>query len=217
MAVQTVNRVVPEASFASLYTFPFDPFQIEAMDDIAAGRSVLVSAPTSAGKTVIAEYALWRTTRAGQRAIYTTPIKALSNQKRRDLDRLFPGRIGLLTGDRSENRDADILVMTTEVLRNMLLEDPESLRQVSCVVFDEVHYIADPERGTIWRSRSSAPYRRCSLYAYQPPSATRVRSPTGSPRHGAGRCQTQPRLLSSAMSSDPSRWSTTCLRARDCF
>ncbi|SRR5579884_68384 len=150
MAVQTVNRVVPEASFASLYTFPFDPFQIEAMDDIAAGRSVLVSAPTSAGKTVIAEYALWRTTRAGQRAIYTTPIKALSNQKRRDLDRLFPGRIGLLTGDRSENRDADILVMTTEVLRNMLLEDPESLRQVSCVVFDEVHYIADPERGTIW-------------------------------------------------------------------
>ena len=99
------------------------------MEHIRAGQSVMVAAPTSAGKTVIAEYALWRTLGRGERAVYTTPIKALSNQKRQELERFFPGRVGLLTGDRSENRDADIVVMTTEVLRNMLLEDPTGVRR----------------------------------------------------------------------------------------
>ena len=86
----------------------------------------------------------------GSRAIYTTPIKALSNQKRRDLEALFPGKVGLLTGDRSENPDAPIVVMTTEVLRNMLVEDTDALHWTTCVVFDEVHYLADQDRGTVW-------------------------------------------------------------------
>src|SRR5947209_6604196 len=110
----------------------------------------MVAAPTSAGKTLVAEYALWRALGNGARAVYTTPIKALSNQKRRDLDILFPGQVGLLTGDRSEQPDAPIVVMTTEVLRNMLVEDPDSLNWVTCVVFDEVHYLADADRGTVW-------------------------------------------------------------------
>ncbi|HEV3312266.1 MAG TPA: DEAD/DEAH box helicase [Chloroflexota bacterium] len=139
-----------EPEFVGQYRFPFDDFQLEAMERIRLGGSVMVAAPTSAGKTVVAEYALWRTVRAGLRAVYTTPIKALSNQKRRDLEEMFPGDIGLLTGDRSENRDAAVIVMTTEVLRNMLLDDPASLATTGCVVFDEIHYLADPDRGTIW-------------------------------------------------------------------
>lgn len=139
-----------EPAFSHLFTFPLDPFQTEAIDHIRDGKSVMVAAPTSSGKTVVAEYALWRALQSGSRAVYTTPIKALSNQKRRDLEELFPGQVGLLTGDRSENPDAPIVVMTTEVLRNMLVEDPESMHWVTCVVFDEVHYLADPQRGTVW-------------------------------------------------------------------
>jgi len=139
-----------EPAFSDFYTFPFDPFQIEAIDHIRDGRSVMVAAPTSSGKTVVAEYALWRALQLRSRAIYNTPIQALSNQKRRDLEALFPGQVGLLTGDRSENPDAPIVVMTTEVLRNMLVEDPAALSWVTCVVFDEVHYLADPDRGTVW-------------------------------------------------------------------
>lgn len=139
-----------EPEFARKYSFPFDGFQLDAMACVRDGSSVMVSAPTSAGKTVVADYALWRTVKAGRRAIYTTPIKALSNQKRRELESLFPGRVGLLTGDRSENRDADIIVMTTEVLRNMLLDSSTDMDGIGCVVFDEVHYLADRDRGTIW-------------------------------------------------------------------
>ncbi|HLJ68532.1 MAG TPA: DEAD/DEAH box helicase [Chloroflexota bacterium] len=139
-----------EPAFSHFFSFPFDDFQIEAIGHIRDGRSVMVAAPTSSGKTVVAEYALWNALQHGSRAIYTTPIKALSNQKRRDLEALFPGQIGLLTGDRSENPDAPIVVMTTEVLRNMLVEDPDSLSWVTCVVFDEVHYLADTDRGTVW-------------------------------------------------------------------
>ncbi|MGH2447891.1 MAG: DEAD/DEAH box helicase [Chloroflexota bacterium] len=139
-----------EPAFARTYEFPFDPFQLQAMAEIRAGRSVMVAAPTSAGKTVVAEYALWRAMSLGTKAIYTTPIKALSNQKRRDLEQLYPGQVGLLTGDRSERPEAPIVVMTTEVLRNMLVDDAASLDTVGCIVFDEVHYLADLDRGTIW-------------------------------------------------------------------
>jgi len=149
--IQETFRPAPvEPAFSALFGFDFDAFQIEAMAHIRSDRSVMVAAPTSSGKTLVAEYALWRAMEQGSRAIYTTPIKALSNQKRRDLEELFPGQIGLLTGDRSENPDAPIVVMTTEVLRNMLVEDPHALHWVTCVVFDEVHYLADPERGTVW-------------------------------------------------------------------
>jgi superfamily II RNA helicase len=150
VVIQSIDTAPVEPAFSTFYDFPFDPFQVEAMAEIRDGHSVMVAAPTSSGKTVVAEYALWRALQNGARAIYTTPIKALSNQKRRDLEDLFPGQVGLLTGDRSENPDAPIVVMTTEVLRNMLVEDAESLDWVTCVVFDEVHYLADPERGTVW-------------------------------------------------------------------
>src|SRR5579872_2770418 len=89
-----------EPAFSHFFDFPFDEFQLEAMNHIRSGSSVMVAAPTSSGKTVVAEYALWRAVQQGSRAIYTTPIKALSNQKRTDLDALFPGQVGLLTGDR---------------------------------------------------------------------------------------------------------------------
>ena len=139
-----------EPAFSHFFPFQFDPFQLEAIHHVRDGRSVMVAAPTSSGKTLVAEYALWRALSRGSRAIYTTPIKALSNQKRRDLEALFPGQVGLLTGDRSENPDAPIVVMTTEVLRNMLVEDIDSLHWTTCVVFDEVHYLADQDRGTVW-------------------------------------------------------------------
>jgi superfamily II RNA helicase len=152
-----------EITFTERYRFPFDRFQIEAMVHIRRGSSVMVAAPTSAGKTVIAEYALWQSLNRGRRALYTTPIKALSNQKRQELEVLYPGQVGLLTGDRSENRDADVVVMTTEVLRNMLLEDPASVSAVDCVIFDEVHYLADPDRGTIWEESIISCPRRIQL------------------------------------------------------
>lgn len=148
---QAVPRETPvEPAFSHFFSFPFDPFQEASIAHIRDGRSVMVAAPTSSGKTLVAEYALWRALQGGSRAIYTTPIKALSNQKRRDLEALFPGQVGLLTGDRSENPDAAIVVMTTEVLRNMLVEESADLHWVTCVVFDEVHYLADPDRGTVW-------------------------------------------------------------------
>ena len=138
-------------AFARLYPFTLDPFQREAVAALAEGRSVLVTAPTATGKTVVAEFAVWRALRAGRRAIYTTPIKALSNQKYRDLKRLY-GRetVGLMTGDIVENPTARALVMTTEVLRNMVLQDSASVAHVQAVIFDEIHYLADPERGTTW-------------------------------------------------------------------
>jgi superfamily II RNA helicase len=144
----TVTPVEP--AFSLFFDFSFDDFQLQAIGHIRDGSSVMVAAPTSSGKTVVAEYALWRALQHGSRAIYTTPIKALSNQKRGDLEKLFPGQVGLLTGDRSEDPEAPIVVMTTEVLRNMLVEAHEDLNWVTCVVFDEVHYLADEDRGTVW-------------------------------------------------------------------
>ncbi|RIK44807.1 MAG: hypothetical protein DCC58_07760 [Chloroflexi bacterium] len=138
------------AQFAALYPFPLDDFQLDAIESILDGDSVMVAAPTGTGKTVVAELGVYEAFRRGGRAIYTTPIKALSNQKFRDLRDIYGSNVGLLTGDVTENPAAPITVMTTEVLRNMLLQSPWDLDTVDCVIFDEVHYIADQERGTTW-------------------------------------------------------------------
>jgi superfamily II RNA helicase len=141
---------------AELFPFPLDPFQLDAIARTDEGHSVLVCAPTGSGKTVIAEYAVHRALAAGQRVFYTTPLKALSNQKYRDLGAtLGEHRVGLLTGDISINRDADVVVMTTEVFRNMLYGTTlgaveTNLRDVRFVILDEVHYMNDAQRGTVW-------------------------------------------------------------------
>jgi superfamily II RNA helicase len=131
--------------------FGLDPFQVEAIEAIDHHVNVLVSAPTGSGKTLIANYAIGRVLERGERAFYTTPLKALSNQKFHELRALFgEERVGLLTGDTSYNRNADIIVMTTEVLRNMLLTDSQQLVTLGLVVLDEVHYLQDPFRGGVW-------------------------------------------------------------------
>ena len=128
----------------------YDPFQWQAIDAINAGKSVLVSAPTGAGKTAIAEVAIDQSLARGERVVYTAPVKALSNQKFRDFSAKYPDRVGLLTGDVSLNADAPLVIMTTEIYRNQLFEDPERLANTRWVVFDEVHYLDDAERGTVW-------------------------------------------------------------------
>jgi len=132
------------------YGFELDGFQRRAADALDAGRSVLVSAPTGAGKTVVADYAVARALDRGLRAFYTTPIKALSNQKFGDLRRRYgSGQVGLLTGDNSIDGDARAVVMTTEVLRNMIYAGRE-LDDLAVVVLDEVHYLQDTFRGPVW-------------------------------------------------------------------
>ncbi len=128
----------------------YDPFQQKALTAIDAEKSVLVSAPTGAGKTAIAEYAIVKALARRQRVVYTAPIKALSNQKYRDFSLLYPDQVGLLTGDVTLNPDAPLLIMTTEIYRNQLFEDPARLSNTFWVIFDEVHYLDDPERGTVW-------------------------------------------------------------------
>ncbi len=138
-------------AFRAGYDFAFDGFQIAAIGALEAGRSVLVAAPTGSGKTIVGDFATWSAVRDGGKCFYTTPIKALSNQKYNDLrQRYGAGRVGLLTGDRSINGEAPIVVMTTEVLRNMLYEHSPTLRGLQSVVLDEVHYLADRERGAVW-------------------------------------------------------------------
>src|SRR5712692_8039594 len=150
-------------AFAARYPFPLDPFQLEAIAHLDQGRSVLVAAPTGTGKTLVAEYAIWLAQQRHQRVIYTTPLKALSNQKYRDLRTLYGlDAVGLVTGDIVEHSQASIVVMTTEVYRNMLLEEggdrftgdesviPASLADVSFVIFVELHYLSDVERGPVW-------------------------------------------------------------------
>ena len=137
--------------FTDQLDFTLDDFQRQAVDHLAAGRSVLVAAPTGAGKTVVGEWACHEALRQGGRAFYTTPIKALSNQKYRDLvDRYGADRVGLLTGDRGVNGDAPVVVMTTEVLRNMIYEGSSAIDTLQYVVLDEVHYLADRSRGAVW-------------------------------------------------------------------
>src|SRR3990172_2135541 len=128
----------------------YDRFQQEAIDYINEGLSVIVSAPTGAGKTVIAEHVIRTCIEKNVGVIYTAPIKALSNQKFRDFQALFHDRIGILTGDVSLNPFAPVLIMTTEIFRNKVLDEPESLNGYSWIIFDEVHYIDNAERGTVW-------------------------------------------------------------------
>jgi superfamily II RNA helicase len=139
----------PEA-FAARYPFELDDFQRDAIEVLSSGASVMVAAPTGTGKTVVAEYAVFRARERKRRALYTTPIKALSNQKYRDFRAQYGDDVGLMTGDVVENPTGRILVMTTEVVRNMLIQRPEEFRDVDCIVFDEVHFLSDPMRGTTW-------------------------------------------------------------------
>jgi ATP-dependent RNA helicase HelY len=137
--------------FVDGLSFGLDPFQVEALEAIDRHVNVLVSAPTGSGKTLIANYAIGRTLERSQRAFYTTPLKALSNQKFHELRALYgEARVGLLTGDTSYNREGDVIVMTTEVLRNMLLTESHQLFDLGLVVLDEVHYLQDPFRGGVW-------------------------------------------------------------------
>ena len=137
--------------FAARYAFPLDDFQVKAIQALEAGDSALVAAPTGAGKTVVAEFAIERALAHHRKAFYTTPLKALSNQKFGDFSRRYgESRVGLLTGDNSINSEAAVVVMTTEVLRNMIYEGSSTLDGLESVVMDEVHYLQDPYRGAVW-------------------------------------------------------------------
>ena len=152
----------PPEDVAISYTFPLDIFQQQAVMAIHRGDNILVTAKTGSGKTMIGEYQIAFSLRQGKRVFYTTPIKSLSNQKYSDLKKLFPNAsVGIMTGDMKSNPEADIVVMTTEILRNLLFKQSTStvhigtagqmsLENLGAVVFDEVHYINDPDRGHVW-------------------------------------------------------------------
>ncbi len=148
-------------AFSAHVGLTLDPFQVDAIEKLERSRGVLVSAPTSSGKTLIAEYAIWRCLAAppglrldpkrAHRVIYTTPLKALSNQKFRDLgERYGVANVGLVTGEHTLNESAPVVVMTTEILRNILYDEPARLDLVGDIILDEVHYIDDYPRGTVW-------------------------------------------------------------------
>ncbi|MFC5909893.1 DEAD/DEAH box helicase [Streptacidiphilus monticola] len=138
-------------AFRQLYDFPLDPFQVEACQALEAGEGVLVAAPTGSGKTIVGEFAVHLALAQGRKCFYTTPIKALSNQKFQDLVKRYGAdKVGLLTGDNTINSEAPVVVMTTEVLRNMLYASSQTLSGLAYVVMDEVHYLADRFRGAVW-------------------------------------------------------------------
>ena len=137
--------------FAESFPFELDPFQIEACHALEDGKGVLVAAPTGAGKTIVGEFAVDLVINSGGKCFYTTPIKALSNQKYQELSYKYgDDKIGLLTGDTSINSEAQIVVMTTEVLRNMIYSNSSTISDLRYVVMDEVHYLADKFRGAVW-------------------------------------------------------------------
>ena len=144
-------RHVKVRAFSQTYSFPFDEFQTQACQFLEEGHGVLVAAPTGAGKTIVGEFAAYLALETGRRCFYTAPIKALSNQKYQDLKGMFgEEKVGLLTGDTNINSEAAVVVMTTEVLRNMLYASPGALHDLGFVVMDEVHYLADRFRGAVW-------------------------------------------------------------------
>ncbi|MBI4451108.1 DEAD/DEAH box helicase, partial [Candidatus Woesearchaeota archaeon] len=132
-------------------SFTLDDFQVKAIESVERNNSVVVSAATGTGKTLIADYVIDKYLKEGKRVIYTAPIKALSNQKYRDFTHDY-GRdaVGIITGDVQHNTGAPVLIMTTEIYRNMLLAKDPLIKETSYVVFDEIHFISDIERGTIW-------------------------------------------------------------------
>lgn len=148
------KRTRREVNPAITFPYELDTFQKASIDALEDGDSVLVSAHTSAGKTTVALYAIAKALREKKRVIYTSPIKALSNQKFREFSEKFDS-VGLMTGDTTIKSDSDCLVMTTEILRSMLYRGTEMLREVGCVVFDEVHYMRDRSRGVVWEETIS--------------------------------------------------------------
>lgn len=145
----TLSNPVYNGEMAKTYNFELDPFQKVSLACLERNESVLVSAHTSAGKTAVAEYAIAMAFRDKQRVIYTSPLKALSNQKYRELHHEFQD-VGLMTGDVTLSPNASCLVMTTEILRGMLYRGSEVLKEVAWVIFDEIHYMKDRERGVVW-------------------------------------------------------------------
>ena len=162
MSFVQIPSTIPEPVAVINYTFPLDVWQKQAIAAIHRGENVLVTAKTGSGKTLVGEYQIAFSLRQKKRVFYTTPIKSLSNQKYHDLKHLFPhNTVGILTGDIKSNPEADIVVMTTEILRNLLFKQNTataklgtagqvSLENLDAVVFDEVHYINDPDRGHVW-------------------------------------------------------------------
>lgn len=138
------------SAYAIIPLMQYDRFQQEAIDYIGQGHSVIVCAPTGAGKTAIAEHVIENCIASNQGVIYTAPVKALSNQKFRDFQKNYRDKIGILTGDVSLNPDAPVLIMTTEIFRNKILDEPQGLKKFSWVIYDEIHYIDNSERGTVW-------------------------------------------------------------------
>lgn len=163
--LRAAEQATALASFRDMYEFDLDPFQIEACQALEAGKGVLVAAPTGSGKTIVGEFAVHLALGQGKKCFYTTPIKALSNQKYSDLAKRYGAdKVGLLTGDNSVNSDAPVVVMTTEVLRNMLYAGSQSLLGLGYVVMDEVHYLSDRFRGAVWEE----------VIIHLPPSVTLV-------------------------------------------
>lgn len=149
--IRAAEQATALAPFREMYAFALDPFQIEACQALEAGKGVLVAAPTGSGKTIVGEFAVHLALTQGRKCFYTTPIKALSNQKYADLVKRYGAdKVGLLTGDNSVNSEAPVVVMTTEVLRNMLYAGSQSLLGLGYVVMDEVHYLSDRFRGAVW-------------------------------------------------------------------
>ena len=146
-----MNKYPKTKKFADTFPFELDPFQIEACHALENGKGVLVAAPTGAGKTIVGEFAVDLVINSGGKCFYTTPIKALSNQKFSELSEKYgESKVGLLTGDTSINSEAQIVVMTTEVLRNMIYSNSTTINDLKYVVMDEVHYLADKFRGAVW-------------------------------------------------------------------
>ena len=151
MSVETITERQEVINKNPPITFPYelDTFQLNAINSIEKGNNVLVTAHTSAGKSTVAEYGIAKAISLGKKVIYTSPIKTLSNQKFNDFKKTYES-VGILTGDIKQNPDSDVLVMTTEILRNMLFKNSETINDLFCIVFDEVHYINDMDRGHVW-------------------------------------------------------------------